>query len=88
MTEQLLVIIAMLVGGVVFGYIVGVFAGIISSQDQQKKRNREEIRDLDALAKESRLPKAKAKELRSFFKFLVGFLAGIPRIVCLSCRLA
>ena len=65
-----MVIFAMLLGGVVFGYIVGVFAGLISNQDQQKKRYRDEMRDLNSLVKETRASKAQAKELRTFFKFL------------------
>mmetsp|Transcript_3658 Transcript_3658/g.10522 ORF Transcript_3658/g.10522 Transcript_3658/m.10522 type:complete len:750 (+) Transcript_3658:424-2673(+) len=68
--EQAVVILAMLLGGVVFGYIVGVFAGIISNQDQQQKRYRDEMRDLNALVKEAGLPIGQAKGLRNFFKFL------------------
>ena len=60
----------MLLGGIVFGYIVGVFAGLITNQDQQKKRSRDEMRDLNALVKETRAAKDQAKELRTFFKFL------------------
>mmetsp|Transcript_10662 Transcript_10662/g.25294 ORF Transcript_10662/g.25294 Transcript_10662/m.25294 type:complete len:920 (-) Transcript_10662:679-3438(-) len=68
--EQVVVVIAMLMGGIVFGYIVGVFAGIISSQDFQQQRYREQMRGLNDLIRDACIPPVQAQRLRAFFKFL------------------
>jgi len=70
MIEQVAVVAAMLLGGIIFGWIVGVFAGLISNRDQQHARFHEELRNLNFLVKEASIPAAQAKQLVSFFKFL------------------
>mmetsp|Transcript_9637 Transcript_9637/g.33592 ORF Transcript_9637/g.33592 Transcript_9637/m.33592 type:complete len:824 (+) Transcript_9637:290-2761(+) len=67
--ERIFSVVAMLIGGFMFGYVIGAVSGVLAARNERVNKFRAEMKELNQFLEEGNIPSGVRQKLREFFKY-------------------